>query len=215
MDGAPDKVLLRQPSQICEQTFRPAQPIRRGVGYMRHGTLVKEPFDFSDRNFFALEDQQEMLKAVLFPEEVKPEKRFDLTPDDYRFLYQYLSQLPRETVHPAYDSTHYDGETKYFLFGDGKSPMPKNIRIFNKTGTAYGYLIDNAYVVDFDRGIEFMLSAVISCNSDGIFNDNKYEYSTVGYPFLANLGRVIYDYEAKRKRPHPSDLSQFRINYDK
>jgi len=213
--NASDSVIYQQPMQVCDQTFGPTAPIRRGIGYMQNGTLVKEPFDFTDKNYFALEDQQEMLKAVLFPEEVKAEKRFALTPDDYRFLYQYLSQLPRETTYPAYDSTHHDGDTKFFLFGDGKSPMPKNIRIFNKIGAAYGYLIDNAYIVDFERGVEFMLSAVISCNPDGIYNDNRYEYSRVGYPFLANLGRVIYDYEVKRKRPRPSDLSQFRIKYDK
>jgi hypothetical protein len=59
-----------------------------------------------------------------------------------------------------------------------------------------------------------MLSAVIYCNSDGIFNDDKYDYATIGYPFLKNLGRVIHEHELKRQRKHPADLSSFRFNYN-
>ena len=92
--------------------------------------------------------------------------------------------------------------------------MPKNIRIFNKVGDAYGFLLDNAYIVDFDKGVEFMLSAIIYCNSDGIFNDDKYDYDAVGYPFLGNLGRAIYDYEVKRVKKVKPNLSKFRFEYD-
>jgi hypothetical protein len=29
-----------------------------------------------------------------------------------------------------------------------------------------------------------MVTAVIYCNEDGIFNDDKYDYETVGFPFM-------------------------------
>ena len=99
------------------------------------------------------------------------------------------------------------------MFGDSKKPMPSSIRIFNKVGDAYGFLLDNAYIVDFDKKIEFMLTAVIYCNSDEVFNDDKYDYETVGYPFLANLGKTIYDYEVKRKRKVKPNLSKFKMKY--
>jgi hypothetical protein len=67
--------------------------------------------------------------------------------------------------------------------------------------------------VDYKHHVEFMLSAVIHCNSDGIFNDDKYDYDTLGRPFMKNLGRVIYDYELKRKRRHIPDLSAFQFQY--
>ena len=209
-----DTVLYQQPVQVCDKIFRPEKAIRRGVGYLKGGTLVKEPFDFTEKNYFSLEDQQEMLKAVLFPDDVPVRKRFDLTSDDYRFLYRYLSQLPRESKYPNYDSTYYDSYVKFLVFGDAKSQLPPSVRIFNKVGDAYGYMIDNAYIVDFDRGVEFLLSAVIYCNEDGIFNDDAYDYQTVGYPFMANLGRILFDYEVKRKRLNPPDLSRFRVRYD-
>ena len=212
--GNADTVLYQQPTQNCDKTFRPEKSIRRGVGYLKGETLVKEPFDFTEKNYFSLEDQQEMLKAVLFPDDVSVRQKFDLSSDDYRFLYRYMSQLPRESNYPKYDSTYYDSFGKFLVFGDAKSHIPPSVRIFNKVGDAYGYMIDNAYVVDFDKGVEFLLSAVIYCNEDGIFNDDTYDYQTVGYPFMANLGRIIFDYEVKRKRLAKPDLSRFRVSYD-
>lgn len=213
LDG--EKVIYSQPEQVCTRTPHPDSTIRRGIGYMKGDSLVKQPFDFTAKNYFALEDQQAMLKAVLFPEAVPTRQRFDLAPDDYRFVYQYLSQLPRETTYPRYDSTYYDSYCKFLLAGDSKKMFPRHLRIFNKVGDAYGYLIDNAYITDFDTGVEFLLSAVIYCNKDGILNDSAYDYDTVGYPFMGNLGRVIFDYESRRKRPNPPDFSRFRITYDK
>jgi hypothetical protein len=67
-------------------------------------------------------------------------------------------------------------------------------------GDAYGFLLDIAYVMDPEKKVEFMLSAVIYCNSDGILNDSKYDYDTIGFPFYKNLGQLIYNYELKRKK---------------
>ena len=61
--------------------------------------------------------------------------------------------------------------------------------------------------------VEFMLTATIYCNSDGIFNDDKYDYETIGFPFLKNLGKIIYEYELKRQRSNIPDLSLFQIDY--
>ena len=125
-----------------------------------------------------------------------------------------MSMLPRECPHPQYDpKKYYDSYVKFFLFGDSKAPMPDSVRIFNKVGLAYGYVTDNAYIVDFERGVEFLLTAVVLVNENGIFNDGAYEYDEVGLPFLAELGRVIYAYELERQRAHRPDLSKWRVNY--
>jgi hypothetical protein len=104
---------------------------------------------------------------------------------------------------------------KFLLYGNEKAPLPRSLRIFNKVGDAYGFLTDVAYVVDFERNIEFMVSATIYCNSDGILNDDKYDYDTIGFPFMKHLGETIYDYELKRDRANKPDLSKFRMIYDK
>ena len=76
-----------------------------------------------------------------------------------------MSQFPVETSFPAsYTDDYYDGYVKFLLFGATKTRLPRHIRLFNKCGDAYGFLLDNAYIADFEKGIEFMLTAVIYCN---------------------------------------------------
>ena len=99
------------------------------------------------------------------------------------------------------------------MFGNSRKPIPESIRIFNKIGDAYGFLIDNAYVVDFDNHVEFMLSAVIHVNHDGVYNDNQYDYESVGFPFMERLGQLVYDYELNRERKYLPDLKAFRFEY--
>jgi hypothetical protein len=182
-----------------------------GRGHMNKGQLVEQPFDFSTKNRFPLSDLHSMLMSVIFPDAVPKQQRFNLTDEDYQFLYRYMSMMPKESDHPQYDTSHYtDAYVKFLLFGGDGPIRDSNIRIFNKVGDAYGFLTDVAYVVDFANGIEFLLSATIYCNSDGIFNDDKYDYDTVGFPFFRNLGRVIYSHEKRRERKHKPDLSKFR-----
>ena len=210
------QVLYKQPQQYNPVNLVPNTPILKGKGYLKNGKLVNEPFDFTAKNAFPLDDQQAILKAVLFPESVAAKKRFNLTPDDYRFVYQFMSQLPSETTYPRYDSKEfYDSYCKFTIFGDNKNPMPKHIRVFNKVGDAYGFLLDNAYVVDFKAGVEFMLSAVIYCNKDQVFNDDKYDYDSVGFPFFANLGKLVYEHELTRKRSRKPNLDKFKLVYEK
>lgn len=166
-------------------------------------TMINQPFDFLNRNYLGLEEVHDMLKAVMFPEAVKPEQRFDLTEDDYKFLYKYMSAYPREISHPAFpEHAEEDNYVKFLMFGDKKAPLtiPDNIRIFNKVGLAYGFLTDVAYIVDFEHGVEFMVAATIRVNNDEVFNDGKYEYEEIGLPFLGKVGQAIYVHELQRPK---------------
>jgi hypothetical protein len=42
-----------------------------------------------------------------------------------------------------------------------------------------------------------MLSATILANKNGIYNDNIYEYDEISLPFLAELGRILYQKNKK------------------
>jgi beta-lactamase class A len=183
-----------------------------GKGYYSGGQLINQPFDFSKKNRLALTDLHSILQSLIFPETVTKNSRFNITEDDHQFLLKYMSMLPGESQFPQYDSTYGDAYVKFLLLGS-KEPVDTNIRIFNKVGDAYGFLTDAAYIVDFKKGIEFMLSATIHCNNDGIYNDDQYEYQTVGFPFMKNLGQVLYQYESGRQRKHAPDLSRFKIAY--
>lgn len=188
--------------------------------YYKWGNFYPKPLSFRNKNYFALEDMHEMLKAVMFPESVPTHKRFNLTKDDYRFLYKCMSMLPRESNYPKYTKDYEkDGMVKYFIYGDlleeeaNKSKIPDNVRIFNKVGLSYGFLVDNAYIVDFEAKVEFLLSAVMYVNEDEILNNDKYEYEKIGFPFFRNLGKVIMWHEKNRKRTYKPDLSKFKVAY--
>jgi hypothetical protein len=185
-----------------------------GNAYYSGGKLIKHPMDFSKKNRLPLDELHSILRSVIFPQSVPTKKRFDLTEEQYRFARKYLSAYPAESHIPSYDTASYwDAYGKLLYWGSQKGSLPLNMRSFSKEGDAYGFLIDAAYIVDFDEKVEFMLSAVIYCNADEILNDDKYDYDEVGYPFMRNLGRLIYQYELKRPRTYPPDLSTFRFDY--
>lgn len=216
-DTALTQPLYVQPSAYNNQPLPKltAQDFRIGRAYMQGNKRIEGPLDFGAKNNFSLAEQQQVLRALLFPEATPGKHRFALAEADYRFLYRYLSMLPRESLAPRYDTAHYpDTYAKFLLGGGGIAPLPSGVRAFNKIGQAYGFLIDNAYVVDFEHGVEFLLSAVIYVNADGVLNDDQYDYGTIGFPFLRDLGQAVYNYERQRPRRHPANLSRFQLNYN-
>ena len=150
-----------------------------------------------------------MLKAVLFPESVPASQAFDLTASDYKFLYEVMSMLPKESKYPDY-SEKSDDYVKFYMHGNMEGDtIPSHIRIFNKVGWAYGFLTDVSYIIDTKNKLEFILAANIHVNANETYNDGKYEYENIGLPFFGKLGSVIYEHELKRKRKHRPDFSRF------
>lgn len=206
--------LYTQPALVNTTPFDFSKAIKVGNAHMSRNQLVNEPFDFTKHNYLSLESMQQMLQAVLFPKAVPSQRRFNLAKDDYTFLYRYLSQYPSETPDPKYDTEEfYDSYVKFF-FRDSTRKIPDGVRVFNKVGWSYGFLTDVSYIADFNNKVEFMLAATVYVNSDGILNDNKYEYKTVGHPFLFQLGQTIYQHELNRKRDYKPNLSAFKVKYE-
>jgi len=185
----------------------------KGKGYIdSNDSLVLQPFNFTQKNFVGLRDHVGMLRSVLFPESMPRHQQFQLNKDDEDFLLKYMSMYPGESDYPKYGPEKYESYVKFFMFGDRETDIPKNIRIFNKVGYAYGYLTDIAYIVDFENKIEFMLAATVHVNENQIYNDGVYEYDEIGLPFLAELGNVIYHLELKRPRANEPSLSKFNVH---
>ena len=207
------KLVYEKPLQQSQLVYA-ERNTKMGKGFYRRGELVNEPFDFSKKNRMSLKTLHSIVRSVMFPKSVSKKQRFNLTSDDYELLRKYMSMTPLESKYPFYDKENYwDTYVKFLFYGTEKNVSKEGIRIFNKVGDAYGFLTDAAYIADYNNNVEFMLSAVIHCNSDEIFNDDKYDYDTVGYPFMKNLGQVIYNYELKRSKKVIPDLNSFRFNY--
>ncbi len=188
-----------------------SKKMKLGKAYYKKGELINKPYNFKGRNFIPLAEMQTMLRAILFPESVPATQRFALQESDYQWLWKSMGMYPRESATPIYNGKEYtDNFMKYYL---RDTFAPSNTRILNKVGMAFGFLIDNAYIIDFQHHTEYMLSVVIYANADETLNDDKYEYETVSKPFMQNLAAVISEYEKTRTHAYKSDLSKFKLLY--
>ncbi|WP_310558097.1 serine hydrolase [Flavobacterium sp.] len=170
--------------------------LKKGIGFMKDDVLVNEPFDFSNKNYYPLETLHNTLKRIVFPEAFKESERFNLTESNRQFILFSMQNLPKNAGYDPIE--YYDGYCKFFMFGDTKENIPASIKIYNKIGEAYGTLTDCAYIVDTENNVEFMVSATILVNKNGVFNDGIYEYDEIGFPFLAELGRQLYAKNLKK-----------------
>jgi len=181
----------------------------------RNDELVDGPFDFTRHNNISLDDMRQMLQAVIYPTSVPKHQRFYMTETDRLFMLRYMSQYPSETPYPHYDSSiFYDSYVKFF-FQDSTHTIPSHIRVFNKVGWAYGFLTDVSYVMDTKNNIDYMLSATVYANSDGVINDSKYDEESMGFPFFRELGKAVYQYELQRPRLHQPPLKIKGLEYEK
>jgi hypothetical protein len=168
--------------------------------YNAQNKRVNEPKDFTNMNYMSLQNVHGLLQRLVFNEFYPTAQQYHIDRNQQQFMLQYLTMLPRESSHPSYDKSYYDSYKKYFMYGDSKKPITdKDLKITNIVGQSYGFMVDCAYIHNEKEKVEFMLSAVIYANEDEVINDGKYEYNSLALPFLAELGRQVYQYELKRK----------------
>jgi hypothetical protein len=208
-------IVYDQPMAFNPHLFKnPLGTVKKGIGWMNgQDKLIKSPKDFSFSNYLNLQDLNSILMSLIFPEAMPQEKRFLLTQDDYDLIRKYMSLYPSECEYPQYcpEDGWGDSWKKYLYYGAMKDVIEdRNLRIYNIVGQAYGYLVDAAYFADFNNKVEFFLSATIYVNMKPIL-DGRYANATIGFPFLANLGQMIYSYEKDRKKQYLPNLDEFKV----
>lgn len=161
----------------------------KGRAYQDQGEIVGNPFDFSKKNYLPLSSLHSIMQRFIFPDLFEKEQRFQLSDSDRRFVLDAMKTLPAEAGYT--ETEYYDSYVKFFLFGDSQAAMPNHIEISNKVGYAYGTLTDCAYIFDKRLNKEYIISATVLVNENQTFNDDDYEYESVGIPFLAELGRQL------------------------
>ena len=204
--------LYKQPAQTNPRTPPPPLgPVFAGRAYKAGTKIIHRPYDFTTANNLPLPDITTLLQIALFPEAVPTAQRPHLTPADHAFLRQYLHLTPHASHFTPYAAPKYfDAYKKYLYYGRRPEAQSQpGLRIFNIVGMSHGYLADVAYFADSLHQAEFLLSAVLYVNRDGIINDATYEYDTIGEPFLAQLGQLFYQYEARRPRRYRPNLTIF------
>ncbi|MDF2156381.1 serine hydrolase [Algoriphagus sp. CAU 1675] len=208
------KIILALPERHTEKIYKVDSEPKIGKSHYVQDSLVDGPMDFTFKNKFALSDLHGVVQRIVFPDAFMEKQRFHINEEHRNFILKYMSMLPGESDYPKYKlPDYYDSYSKFFKFGTDKNPIPKNFRIFNKTGWSYGYLIDGSYFVDFENNVEFFVSAVIYVNKDEILNDDNYEYEEMGLPFFAELGDYLYQLELKRKKMILPEWKELKIDY--
>ncbi|WP_373520051.1 serine hydrolase [Aquiflexum sp.] len=208
------EIILEIPERKTDKIYSNLDHPKIGKAYYSKGELIEESMDFTFKNKFALSDLHGVVKRIVFPETFAPNERFNISEEDRKFILQYMSMLPGESDYPKYElPEYYDSYSKFFKFGTDKSPIPAHFRIFNKTGNAYGHLLDGSYFVDFENGVEFFVTAVIYSNSNETLNDDTYEYEEIAFPFFAELGEYLYQLELKREKERKPVLSELKMDY--
>ena len=173
----------------------PREPVDRivvGSGHYDGEVLVEEPMDFSEKNYFPLVDLQRGLCMLVRPDVDCGGPGFTLREADREVMLEAMSQYPRKSKNPRYDAAEFPDEyVKNLLPGLERVLSRDRFRIYNKTGQAYGFSTENAWVVDTATGEGFFLAATIYTNEDGILNDDQYEYDEIASPFFADLGEAV------------------------
>lgn len=169
----------------------------QGKFQILNGEKVATPFNFKTKNRASLRDLDGVMKRIIYPDLFQEQDRINLSDQDYNFLRYWMSRFTFEDIGIEYqkDSKYFDSYNKFFIYGDSTNTIDRKIRIYNKVGVAYGALTDISYIRDYQKKIEFFLSATIYVNQNQIVNDNIYEYDDVGIPFLAELARQVYKLE--------------------
>ncbi len=170
--------------------------ITKGIGFQLGEATHYTPFDFSLKNYYPIDSQWEVFKRIFYSESIPEDQRFKLSEQQRNFLIESMAMYPRDA---GYDpKTYPDNYGKFVVYGSRKGKLPRAIKIYNKVGYAYGTLTDAAYITHEKKNIAFMLFATVLVNENKIFNDNQYQYDSLGIPFLAALGKAIYKYEKHR-----------------
>jgi len=212
-----DEIIYQQPLVINPENYKnPLGEIKKGHAYYDgHNRYIEKPKDFSYSNNLPLQDVHDILLSLIFPEDVPENKSFKLTKKDRDFIIRFMAMYPRESDFLAYHNVNLypDNFKKYFLWGNtGKSITDTSKRSINIVGQSFGYLADCAYIVDFKNQLEFILTAVIFTNKDGIFHPTHYQYTSIGLPFLENLGNTFYNYELTRVKKFKPNLTELEQN---
>ncbi len=173
-------------------TVRDVPGLEVGDRHMSRGEMIDQPMDFSTKNRISLVDLQDMLVKVARPDIELGTPGFGLHPAHREHMLDAMREYPRESANPVYDPAKYpDDWVKFLLPGLDRVAPRGTFTIYNKVGLAYGFMIENAYVVHEPTGRSLFVTATVYANPNGTLNDNTYGYDDTSLPFFADLGEAI------------------------
>lgn len=154
------------------------------------GKLITRPLSFAHKNRISLTDLHALLIALLRPA-LAPSIQLNLCASERALLLHAMTQLPKDSPNPRYDSETYpDAYAKYLVPGLRRVLDADRLSVTNKVGQAWGFTLENACVHDDYSDRSFFLTAAIYTNASGTLGTDQYDYDSVALPFMADLGEA-------------------------
>lgn len=158
------------------------------------GEVHEGPMSFAKKNAVGLEDLQALMVALIRPDQAGSlgVEDLGLSREDRADLLQAMTIDPGTSKNPRY-LRHQQSvlHHKPLLPGLLKHLGKRHLRYVNKSGRAYGFHVENAYVEDQRSGRGLFVTATIYANPNGIVNDDDYGYARTTVPFYEALGGVL------------------------
>ncbi len=152
-----------------------------GKGY-NAGKIIEEPMSFASKNFASLRDLQRILLSLVLPDHPSA-LPFDLSDEQRGILLKALTARLASKKHAAEHNPLSPGVTDVL--------PAKQLRYVGKSGRAYGFHLDNAYIEDKETQRSIFVAATVYTNPNGILNDDDYGYDDVSKPLLAAIGSTL------------------------
>lgn len=167
-----------------------------GAGYFdEQHAMVRQPMDFRSKNAIRLSDLQNALIAIVRPDLFDAGPPPNIDQQDRQEVKEVLQTLPSDTKAARRTSQHrraqLDAIHKPIDVALRRMLPSHKLRIYGKGGRAFGFAVENIYVVDESTGRSFFLAATIYANDNEILNDDRYEYDSLANPFLVRLGETL------------------------
>lgn len=165
-----------------EPPSTPATRLTIGTAHFGDRGRVDEPMDFSTKNYASLRDMQRLNVALLLPDS-KGAVDLGLSDEQRELLVKAMTGR----LHPVREATRH----KPLLPGVLEVLPEKRVRYVGKSGRAYGFHLENAFIADKSSGRGMFVTATVYANPNGVLNDDNYDYDDTTRPLLRALGEAL------------------------
>ncbi len=184
---------LRLPERVSQLSLGPAPAARSELGeafYDDAGKLQDGPADFRFKNYASLRDLHRLMIGLVRPE-LPGAPELGIHAEHRRFLVAAMEQDPRASANPEYRGNRYDIERFKGLLRGARRALPaSDLRGVSKSGRAYGFEVDNAYLEHRPSGRAMFVTVAVYANPNQVINDNGYAYHLTGR-FVEALGEEL------------------------
>jgi hypothetical protein len=191
LDGDARFTLPERTSRLRIEDLR-VPGVKVGAARVEGDRRVEGPMSFARKNSISLVELQDALAKLVRPDLALDGEPYGLTDAQRELLLQAASEYPSASGNPRYPKDQYPDSWGKFLLPGLERVAPKDAwRIANKIGRAYGFSIENAWVLHVPSGRGLFVTAAVYTNANGVLNDGIYEYEQTADPFLAALGELV------------------------